>query len=462
MTSKNNNDENINLKINNSTSEVPKLPSGTQPEKKGFWNSLFGDSSESDESLNQPEEKGFWSSLFGDSSDSSDNEILPTGIENIKSTGIETTKQEKNLTNNNSNSDEISKVKSELKPLKSDFLETGKQLKSDFSETGKQLKSKLKPLKSDNSETGKQLKSDNSETGKQLKSKLKPLKSDFLETGKQLKSDNSETGKQLKSDNSETGKSMEIPIINSNNNDLNHFLGTFCKSKYTINIIHDIYDEIAKNQELYENETFRISNLKYRLCNKLTNYEKIHDFFFDIGHNNLTFSTNLNDFKVNNILIDNNQIREIIVFDPIKDNNLNKINEQILNIPKDNNIYKVLIEIILNNLGNETEDFKFNKFILTHANKIKSNILYIGELDIGIDRHKSLLFKYLCDKLNLPCCIFRYVSKINNKIFDKHVWNLIKIDNCIYVVDFKNFPNRIVKPTNIETEKYYRIKEFIQ
>ena len=445
MTSKKYNDENINLKINKSTSEVPKLQLETQPEEKGFWNSLFGDSSESDVELTQTKEKGFWSSLFGDSSDSSDNEILPTNIE--------TTKQEKNLTNSNSNSDEINKVKTELKPLKSDFLETSKPLKSDFLETSK-------PLKSDNSETDKPLKSDNSET--ELKSELKPLKSDFLETSKPLKSDNLETGKPLKSDDSKTDKSMEMPIINSNNNDLNHFLGTFCKSKYTINIIHDIYDEIAKNQELYENETFRISNLKYRLCNKLTNYEKIYDFFFDIGHNNLTFSTNLNDFKVNNILIDNNQIREIIVFDPIKDNNLNKINKQILNIPKDNNIYKVLIEIILNNLGNETEDFKFNKFILTHANKIKSNILYIGELDIGIDRHKSLLFKYLCDKLNLPCCIFRYVSKFNNKIFDKHVWNLIKIDNCIYVVDFKNFPNRIVKPTNIETEKYYRIKEFIQ
>ena len=87
MTSKKYNDENINLKINKSTSEVPKLQLETQPEEKGFWNSLFGDSSESDVELTQTKEKGFWSSLFGDSSDSSDNEILPTNIE--------TTKQEK-------------------------------------------------------------------------------------------------------------------------------------------------------------------------------------------------------------------------------------------------------------------------------------------------------------------------------------------------------------------------------
>jgi len=93
--------------------------------------------------------------------------------------------------------------------------------------------------------------------------------------------------------------------------------------------------------------------------------------------------------------------------------------------------------------------------------KNKSNILYIGDLDNGIDRHKSLLFKYLCDQLNLQCCIFRYVNISDNKIYDKHVWNLIKINECIYVIDFRLFPNKIVKPTDKNTENYYKINEFI-
>ena len=133
-----------------------------------------------------------------------------------------------------------------------------------------------------------------------------------------------------------------------------------------------------------------------------------------------------------------------------------------MNIPKDNHIYKKLIEIILNNLGTETEDYKFNKFMIEYSNKNKSNILYIGDIDTGIDRHKSLLLKYFCDKLNLPCYIFRHVDINDNKIYDKHVWNLIKIDGCIYVVDFKTFPNKIVKPTDDNTRNYYKIDQFIR
>ncbi len=252
-----------------------------------------------------------------------------------------------------------------------------------------------------------------------------------------------------------------IPIINTTNNELNNFINTFCKSIYTMDIIKNIFDEIFINQELYESEPFRISNLKYRLCNSLSNHEKIYDNFFDIGPSSLSYSTNLNDFKLNTLIINDNQLREIIIFDPTKDDKLNLINSQIKNIPKDDNIYKSLIELIINNLGNETEDYKFNKFITTFSNKNKTNILYIGDLNSGIDRHKSLLFKYLCDQLNLECCIFRYVNISDNKIYDKHVWNLIKINGCIYVVDFTLFPNRIVKPTDKNTKNYYKINEFI-
>ena len=252
-----------------------------------------------------------------------------------------------------------------------------------------------------------------------------------------------------------------IPIINTTNNELNNFINTFCKSIYTTDILKNIYDEIFINQELYESEPFRISNLKYRLCNSLSNHEKIYDNLFDIGPSGLSYSTNLNDFKLNTLLINNNQLREVIIFDPIKDEKLKLINSQIKNIPKDDNIYINLIELIINNLGNETEDYKFNKFITTYSNKNKSNILYIGDLDNGIDRHKSLLFKYLCDQLNLQCCIFRYVNISDNKIYDKHVWNLIKINECVYVIDFRLFPNKIVKPTDKNTENYYKINEFI-
>ena len=58
-------------------------------------------------------------------------------------------------------------------------------------------------------------------------------------------------------------------------------------------------------------------------------------------------------------------------------NKLNQINKQIRNIPKDNNIYKVLIQLILNNLGTETEDYKFNKFIDVYS-KNESEIVTVA------------------------------------------------------------------------------------
>ena len=96
-----------------------------------------------------------------------------------------------------------------------------------------------------------------------------------------------------------------------------------------------------------------------------------------------------------------------------------------------------------------------------YSTKNKSNVLYIGDAYCGVDRHKSLLFKYICDKLNLPCYIFRNITTNDNKIYDNHVWNLICIDRCVYIVDFKTFSHKIVKATDIDTENYYKINQFL-
>ena len=82
MTSKKYNDENINLKIIKSTpTPIPK--------KKGFWSSLFDDSSSEEDPKepkehvgSQPEDKGFWRYLFDDSSESDEKSINPKPKEN--------------------------------------------------------------------------------------------------------------------------------------------------------------------------------------------------------------------------------------------------------------------------------------------------------------------------------------------------------------------------------------------
>jgi hypothetical protein len=140
---------------------------------------------------------------------------------------------------------------------------------------------------------------------------------------------------------------------------------------------------------------------------------------------------------------------------------LNDIIIKVKNFEKDDNLYINVIKLISSYMGEECDDFKFNKFITNHSAKYNTNFINIGDIDCGLDRHKSLLFKYLCDILNLNCSLFRNIKiDSNNYFYDHHVWNLILINGKIYVVDFKYFPNKIVYPNNIDTSKYYKVHRF--
>ena len=224
---------------------------------------------------------------------------------------------------------------------------------------------------------------------------------------------------------------------------------------------------IDSNKELFEKEPFRLSILKYRLCNHISNYEKIDNLFFDSGFNDKVFDTDVNNFKLDYIIkltADQQifQMREIILFDENKDVNLRDMANKANHFEKDSSLYNKIINLITDYMHIKCDDFKFNKFMASMSFKHKTNLVYIGDIDCGLDRHKSLLFKYLCDKLNLPCCLLRNNRMgINNNIYDDHVWNLIQLDGIVYIVDFRYFPNRIVHPNNSETSKYYNIKKFM-
>ena len=121
-----------------------------------------------------------------------------------------------------------------------------------------------------------------------------------------------------------------------------------------------------------------------------------------------------------------------------------------------------IISIINDFLGDNIDDKKFNNFLVNYQKVNGTNLLNIGDVKNGLDRHKSLLFKYLCDKLNLKCSIVRKVSFNSSNLFvDKHVFNLISINGVINVVDFKYHPKKIVKPTKESSIFYYETSKFI-
>ena len=248
------------------------------------------------------------------------------------------------------------------------------------------------------------------------------------------------------------------------NNEVKLFFASICSHKLKDTVLQNLKNLINSNLKLYEQNPVKLSILKYRLCNNICNNEKIGNFFFDIGFNDTVLETELNNFKLDHIIDNNNfsQKREVIIINEDSDVNLRDMIAKIKIFEKDDNLYINIIRLIIAYMGEDCDDFIFNKFMQTHSFKYKTNFVKIGDIDCGLDRHKSLLFKYLCDILNLQCSLFRNVkTDCNNFIYDDHIWNLISIKDKIYVVDFRYFPNKIVRPTNTETSKYYKIIRFV-
>ena len=298
--------------------------------------------------------------------------------------------------------------------------------------------------------------------------------SNTKKTNKQENSKNEESEIFVTSVSASTKKNIKeipkeniiVPQIKTTNKKLIIFISNLCNHKLNNSIISNVYNLINSNKKLFEEEPVRLSILKYRLCNHISNYETIENRFFDIGFNDDVYETDHDNFKLDYIIdIDKNknvlQKREVIVFDEEHDINLRDIINKVNNFEKNDQLYKNIISVIVDYMSEECDDFKFNKFMTATAFKYKTNSIYIGDINYGLDRHKSLLFKYLCDNVDLLCSLHRYNKMdLNGNIYDDHAWNLISIKGKIYIVDFRYFPNRIVYPNNSETSKYYKTKKF--
>jgi len=230
--------------------------------------------------------------------------------------------------------------------------------------------------------------------------------------------------------------------------------------------LKNIISKLKSNEKYIKDNSYCLSSLKYRFCNYLNFNDLLLDGFFDIGSTSSLFSNsnssiNINDFILKNTITVKNQtkyqIREVILIDKKKDNNLDIILNECMLLERNNLIYEKIISKILSLMDNDCNDTDFNKFMLYYFNKNKKNIINIGDIRNGLDRHKSLLFKYLCDNIGLNCSIFRE-NKINQDgfIFEDHIWNLIQIDNIKLIVDFRYNNGKIIEPIDDFTKSYYK------
>ncbi|CAK7352978.1 unnamed protein product [Dovyalis caffra] len=77
-------------------------------------------------------------------------------------------------------------------------------------------------------------------------------------------------------------------------------------------------------------------------------------------------------------------------------------------------------------------------------NALNSIILPLGCLDVGLSRHRALLFKVIADRINLPCMLVKgsyYTGTDDGAI------NLIKLDDgSEYIIDLMGAPGTLIPP----------------
>ncbi|XP_062218590.1 probable serine/threonine-protein kinase SIS8 [Phragmites australis] len=84
--------------------------------------------------------------------------------------------------------------------------------------------------------------------------------------------------------------------------------------------------------------------------------------------------------------------------------------------------------------------------------QLNSVVLPLGSLQVGLSRHRSLLFKVLADRVNLPC---KLVKGIYYTGTDEGAVNLVKVDfdSTEYIVDLMGAPGTLI-PSDISCSQF--------
>lgn len=84
----------------------------------------------------------------------------------------------------------------------------------------------------------------------------------------------------------------------------------------------------------------------------------------------------------------------------------------------------------------------------------KSNVIPIGEIKIGVCRHRAVLYKYLCDKIGIDCELKRGEYCGVDSVIGVHAWNIIKLGMQYFVVDVMHEPTQLYAKNSQKAEHY--------
>ncbi|KAL6079576.1 copper transport protein ctr1, variant 2 [Balamuthia mandrillaris] len=109
--------------------------------------------------------------------------------------------------------------------------------------------------------------------------------------------------------------------------------------------------------------------------------------------------------------------------------------------------------IQIDEIAKANEISLLNKHVLDHVrHELRSNVVPLGCITHGVCRHRSILYKYLCDYLNIPCRLVRGSYEDGG-----HAWNVVYLGTTFYLVDVMNHPTHLYAENSPEAKYYKRM-----
>eukprot|EP01130_Rhizamoeba_saxonica_P002088 TRINITY_DN11896_c0_g1_i2.p1 TRINITY_DN11896_c0_g1~~TRINITY_DN11896_c0_g1_i2.p1 ORF type:complete len:452 (-),score=69.01 TRINITY_DN11896_c0_g1_i2:423-1778(-) len=117
---------------------------------------------------------------------------------------------------------------------------------------------------------------------------------------------------------------------------------------------------------------------------------------------------------------------------------------------------KILASYIVANMGgamrNPSETINLHMLsesTIESLHEVHGNIIQLGSINFGLSRSRSLLFKYMADKVNIPCSLNR--NTMHKPCF---AWNNIIVHNKSMIVDLLHNPTALYPTDSNEGKEY--------
>lgn len=199
---------------------------------------------------------------------------------------------------------------------------------------------------------------------------------------------------------------------------------------------------------------------RYWSYNVIDYDEKVMDGFYDVygilsDPNSQGMMPSLVDLK--RTVVSDNVGYEVVLVNRVIDPVLQQLEQKVLGIalecgaaehgPLDSGLLQMIADLVAENMGGPVTDaddmltrWTINSYKLrTTLNNI---VLPLGHLQIGLSRHRALLFKILADCVGLPC---RVVKGSHYTGTDDGAVNMIKLDNeREFIIDLMGAPGTLI------------------